>query len=79
MSQQIAVRLSAPEIAVLDAAVADGIAQNRSDAVRRSITYLSRYRAYKRDADILTRIKSSGESVYPDLDSIPPSDFTDLP
>ena len=79
MSYQIAVRLSAQELAALDAAVADGIAQSRSDAVRRSITYLSRYRSYKRDADILTQITANGEDIYPDLVSIPPSDFADLP
>ena len=79
MSHQIAVRLSAPELAALDAAVADGIAPNRSDAIRRAITYLSRHRSYKQDANILTRIRKSGEEIYPDLASIPPSDFADLP
>jgi len=78
MSSQIAIRLNDEELAILDAEVANGRALNRSDAVRRSITYLDRYRGYRQDADIMSRIRMSGEELYPDLASIPPSDLSGI-
>jgi len=67
MSSQIAVRLGDTELAILDFEVASGRAHNRSDAVRRSIVYLNRYRAYRRDADIMADRQAAGEPLYPDL------------
>jgi len=71
MSSQIAVRLADEELAVLDAEVASGRARNRSDAVRHSIVYLERARAYRRDADIMERLVSAGQAIYPDLTPLP--------
>ncbi|MDR0489314.1 MAG: ribbon-helix-helix domain-containing protein [Propionibacteriaceae bacterium] len=67
MSQQIAVRLTEEELAILDTEVEAGRARNRSDAVRRSIAYLDRYRGYRHDAEIITRVMREEGSVYPDL------------
>jgi len=78
MSQQIAVRLSDRELAALDETVAAGEARNRSDAVRRSIASLSRYRAYRRDAEIIRQVAASGEALYPDFESFPMPDLSDL-
>ena len=78
MSSQIAVRLSEEELAILDGEVADGRARSRSDAVRRSIMYLDRYRGYRQDADIMARVRADGEELYPDLASIPPADLSGI-
>jgi Arc/MetJ-type ribon-helix-helix transcriptional regulator len=78
MSVQIAVRLDDNELAVLDAEVGDGHAASRSDAVRRSISYLDRHRGYRRDAEVLSRLKAADESIYPDLVDMPMSDLTGL-
>ena len=78
MSSQIAVRLNDEELAILDAEVTCGRARSRSDAVRRSITYLDRYRGYRQDADIMARLHANGEELYPDLASIPPSDLSGI-
>jgi len=71
MSSQIAIRLSDEELAILDAEVTSGRARNRSDAARQSIAYLDRYRGYHQDADIMARVRATGEELYPDLASIP--------
>ena len=76
MSSQIAIRLDAAELAILDTEVASGRAKSRSDAVRRSIAYLDRYRGYRRDADIMASVASRHEALYPDLTAIPPSDLS---
>jgi len=78
MSQQIAVRLTDDELAVLDDTVATGQASSRSDAVRQSIVHLARYRAYRRDAEIFRKVAASGEALYPDFASFPMPDLSDL-
>jgi Arc/MetJ-type ribon-helix-helix transcriptional regulator len=70
MPKPIAVRLDQDSLAVLDQEVADGLASSRSDAVRRSISYLARYRRYRNDARIYSELASRGEALYPDLDGI---------
>lgn len=67
MSTQIAVRLEPDELAALDAEVAAGRARSRSDAVRKSITYLDRHQAYRQETEILKSFAVSGEPLYPDL------------
>ncbi|MCL2787241.1 MAG: hypothetical protein FWD59_01895 [Micrococcales bacterium] len=55
-----------------------GFAKNRSDAVRQSIAYLGRRRAYQQDAEIVARLHARGDTLYPDLGPIPPSDLSGL-
>ena len=78
MSSQIAIRLDDTELAILDSEVASGRARNRSDAVRHSIVYLDRYRAYHHDATIIAQIRATGEPLYPDLPWPISSDLTEL-
>jgi len=75
---QIAVRLTESELAALDAEVISGRAKSRSDAVRQSITYLERHRHYKEDAEIMAQVRAQGQVLYPDLESIPPSDLSGM-
>lgn len=70
MTTQIAIRLSARELAALDAEVAEGRAANRSEAVRHSIARLQRKQRYSNDEATLIDLARRGESVYPDLDGL---------
>ncbi|MDR2703013.1 MAG: ribbon-helix-helix domain-containing protein [Cellulomonadaceae bacterium] len=72
MSTQIAIRLEANELAAIDAEVSAGRARNRTEAIRRSITYLDRFRAYRDELKLLEAIKSGGEKLYPDLEDFNP-------
>ena len=67
MSTQVAIRLDDEALATLDAEVAAGLADSRSDAVRRAITYLSRQQAYRLDEAIFQRLREDGAELYPDL------------
>lgn len=67
MTTQIAIRLDAPELAALDAEVAEGRAANRSDAVRREIARLQREQRYRREEATLVELARRGEPVYPEL------------
>ena len=70
MTIQIAIRLSAHELAALDTEVAQGRAANRSEAVRYSIARLQRDQRYAHDEAVLLDLARRGESVYPDLDGL---------
>lgn len=70
MTTQIAIRLTARELAALDNEVAQGRAANRSEAVRHSIARLQRDQRYHRDEATLIDLARRGESVYPDLDGL---------
>jgi Arc/MetJ-type ribon-helix-helix transcriptional regulator len=67
MSQQIAVRLDDGQLSVLDYEVADGLAESRSDVIRRLIMRLERAQAYRKDAQVLKNLVARGENPYPDL------------
>ena len=70
VTTQIAIRLEDDDLATLDAAVADGRASTRSEAVRRSIARMRREQRYRRDEAILLDLARRGEPVYPDLEGI---------
>jgi Arc/MetJ-type ribon-helix-helix transcriptional regulator len=78
VTKPIAVRLDQDSLDVLDQEVADGLAVSRSDAVRRSISYLARYRRYRNDARIYAELVSRGETPYPDLEGILDYSLPDL-
>lgn len=78
MSTQIAIRLDTSELAALDAEVAEGRARNRSDAVRRGISYLRRARRYRDEEAQLIALARAGEAVYPDLDGMISEDHPSL-
>ena len=78
MESQISLRLSSEELAILDAEVSAGRVHNRSDAVKKAIACLGRYRGYSSDAYIMAHVRASGEELYPDLASFPLSG-SDLP
>lgn len=67
---QIAVRLSPDELAALDAEVAEGKADSRSDAMRRSIARLRRDQRYRAEERVLVDLARRGEPVYPDLEGL---------
>ncbi|MBS1847196.1 MAG: hypothetical protein JST73_02875, partial [Actinobacteria bacterium] len=62
----------------LDAEVAEGRAENRSDAVRRGIAHLQRSRRYRDEDRRLEGLARSGEAVYPDLDGLLDADHPPL-
>ena len=70
MSTQIAVRLDDEALAVLDAEVDAGRADSRSDALRHAIAHVKRQQAYRRDEEILAKLRAAGVGVYPDLDKL---------
>lgn len=70
MTTQIAVRLEDAELAALDAEVAAGRAQNRSDAVRRTIARLQREQRYQAEEAVLLDLARRGEALYPDLEPL---------
>jgi len=78
MSFQLAVELDDNQVAILDNEVESGRAQTRADAVRHIISYLDRYRGYRRDNEIMTRLRKNGEDIYPDFTNIPASDLSFL-
>ncbi len=65
-------------IAIPAAEVSSGRSPNRSEAIRRSISHIDRHRASRQDTAIMDRFKAAGEPLYPDLESIPPTDLTEL-
>jgi Arc/MetJ-type ribon-helix-helix transcriptional regulator len=67
MTTQIAVRLDDAQLAALDVEVRTGRAASRSEAIRRSITYLTRTQRYRADDAILTELTERGQEPYPDL------------
>lgn len=70
MTTQIAVRLDSEELAALDSEVAQGRADNRSDAVRRSIARLQRDQRYRNEEAILVELARRGEAIYPELEGV---------
>lgn len=70
MGAQIAVRLDDAELGALDAEVAQGRANNRSDAVRHSIARLQREQRYRSEEAVLVALTAQGEAVYPDFDGL---------
>jgi len=72
VSTQIAVRLEAKELQILDAEVAAGRASTRSEAVRKGIAMMERQHAYQREAQTLKEYAKSGDSLYPDLKGFAP-------
>ncbi|SER17954.1 ribbon-helix-helix protein, CopG family [Microlunatus flavus] len=70
MTTQIAVRLEDAELAALDAEVAAGRAQNRSDAVRRTIARLQREQRYAAEESVMLELARRGEPLYPDLEPL---------
>lgn len=70
MRTQIAIRLDDAELAALDAEVAQGRADSRSEAVRRAIARLQRDQRYRGEEAVLVELAGRGESVYPELDGV---------
>lgn len=70
VTTQIAIRLDAAELAALDAEVAEGRANTRSDAVRRTIARLQREQRYRADEAVLIDLVRHGEPIYVDLEGI---------
>lgn len=67
---RITVRLSPDELAALDAEVAEGEADSRSDAMRRSIARLRRDQRYRAEERVLVDLARRGEPVHPDLEGL---------
>lgn len=67
MTTQIAVRLDDRELAALDAEVAEGRADSRSEVIRRGIARLQRDQRYRGEEALLVDLARRGEPVYPDL------------
>ncbi|MDR1118780.1 MAG: ribbon-helix-helix domain-containing protein [Bifidobacteriaceae bacterium] len=65
MSVQIAVRLAEEDVLLLDQAVAQGEAKNRSDAVRAVIAHRRRALRYEEEGKIMAALAARGEAVYP--------------
>lgn len=70
MSRQIAIRLDDHELAALDAEVAEGRADSRSQAVRRAIARLQREQRYRGEEAVLVELARRRESVYPELEGV---------
>ena len=70
MSTQIAIRLDDDALDALDVEVRAGRAANRSDAVRRGISYIQRAQRYRDEEATLVELARRGEPLYPDLDGL---------
>lgn len=70
MRTQIAIRLSDDEVNALDTEVRAGRAANRSEAVRRGISYITRAQRYRDEEATLVELARRGEPVYPELDGL---------
>ena len=67
MSVQVAVRLEEADLRLLDQMVSAGEAGNRSAALRGLIERKRREQRYQAEAELMSRLVATGESVYPEV------------
>ncbi|MDR1851419.1 MAG: ribbon-helix-helix domain-containing protein [Propionibacteriaceae bacterium] len=68
MSVQIAVRLEAEDVELLDSLVAEHQAANRSDAIRSMIDKTRREIRYEEESKLMSELLSKGQPVYPEAE-----------